>query len=60
MQKPLILNRFLNKKWNDYETNLLSHKIMSVKASTSIKKNRLTKSEKPFVRGKKETFTESI
>jgi hypothetical protein len=59
MQKPLILNRFLSKKWNDYETNLLSNRILYAKPSTSLAKTRGSKSEKPVVRQKKETFSES-
>jgi len=36
MQKPLVFNRYLNKKWKEKENNLLANKLVVVKAQIDI------------------------
>jgi hypothetical protein len=59
MKKPLVVNRLLTKKWKDYETDLLNKKIVLAKPTTSITKNRVSKSEVGNNRVKKDHITES-
>jgi len=36
MQKPMIFNRTLNKKWAEHENNLMINKLNNVKAKVNI------------------------
>ena len=33
MQKPIVLNRFLQKKWNDQENEIMINKLINAKSS---------------------------
>lgn len=37
MQKPLVFNRFLKRKWKENENNLLAHKLDLVKSQVDFK-----------------------
>jgi hypothetical protein len=57
MQKPIISNRFLNKKWNDKENDIYLRKIWLAKPSNSIQCSVKSKSLVPKLKPKqKEHF----
>jgi hypothetical protein len=33
MQKPVVFNRFLQKKWNDHENEMMLNKLLNAKSS---------------------------
>lgn len=52
MQKPVISNRYLNKKWNDKENDLYLRKIWLAKPSNSIQSSVKAKSLIPKLKPK--------
>ena len=59
MQKPFVLNRYLSEKWKNYETDRLTMKIIDARPSKNFSSNHNLKIEKPRIKNKKETFSES-
>lgn len=60
MQKPVISNRFLNKKWNDLENDMYFKMIWSAKPSTTIQVSAKSKSMAQKIRSKPKENTFAI